>query len=205
MVAAVGVRGASAMCSCPAMCTRICWIGRRVLTIFLMLSPLASEVSGDREGGEHGGQVGFDRVAGVVEDQPGAWVALAHPEGRFDVPQRVVAGDDLTAGITSASMLVTYPLSPTRRSALSWDASSRTRLPPVVLTNRGAREAISPAMTAFARLACNVSVVQSRATRFSNRPTSLATNPNARPGPRPVQRAARRRSRRGQHAWPSSE
>jgi hypothetical protein len=32
--------------------------------------------------GEHDGQVGLDRVAGVVEDRAGSQVALAHPERR---------------------------------------------------------------------------------------------------------------------------
>jgi len=56
------------------------------------------EMAGDGQRGEDDGHVGFDRVAGVVEDRPGSEVALAHPERGFDVPQLVVAGDDLGCG-----------------------------------------------------------------------------------------------------------
>ena len=36
--------------------------------------------AGDGQGGEHDGQVGFDRVPGAVVDGPGLQVALGHPE-----------------------------------------------------------------------------------------------------------------------------
>ena len=42
IVSAVGVIGSVAECSCPAMRTVICWIGRRVWTSFLILSPVAA-------------------------------------------------------------------------------------------------------------------------------------------------------------------
>jgi hypothetical protein len=45
------------------------------------------EVTGHGQGGEHDGQVGFDRVVGVMEDRPGFQVGLAHPERGFDLPQ----------------------------------------------------------------------------------------------------------------------
>jgi len=38
------------------------------------------EVSGDRGGGEHDGQVRLDRVAGVVEDRSGGEIVYGHPE-----------------------------------------------------------------------------------------------------------------------------
>ena len=44
------------------------------------------QVAGDGQGGEHDGQVGVDRFAGVVEDRPGPQVAFAHPERCLDVP-----------------------------------------------------------------------------------------------------------------------
>ena len=49
--------------------------------------------AGDREGGEHDAQVGFDGVTGVVEDRPGGQVALGHAEALLDPPQLVVGAD----------------------------------------------------------------------------------------------------------------
>ena len=56
------------------------------------------DFAADGQGGEHDGQVGLDRVAGVVEHRPGAQVGLGHPEGLLDVPQVVVVRDHLAGG-----------------------------------------------------------------------------------------------------------
>jgi hypothetical protein len=52
------------------------------------------EVAGDREGGEHHGQVGLDRLPLVVEDRPRTQVGLGHPEGLLDLPEVVIGLDD---------------------------------------------------------------------------------------------------------------
>ena len=58
--------------------------------------------------GYHYGQVSPGSLTLVVVDRPGLQVVLAHPEGRLDVPQFVIRGDDLSpAPIKCAGMLVT--------------------------------------------------------------------------------------------------
>lgn len=57
---------------------------RRVCTIFLLLDGHAGgflQATADCEGREHDGQVGFNGLARVVEDRPGAQVGLGHSEG----------------------------------------------------------------------------------------------------------------------------
>src|SRR5918996_181786 len=71
------------------------------------------------------------------------------------------------AGMMAALVLDTYPLDPTSRRARTSDASSRRRVPSLVLTNRGVRAAFSPAITALARFSCMVSVLLSRAARLA--------------------------------------
>jgi hypothetical protein len=43
-------------------------------------SGLVLDVAGDGEGGEHDGQVRFDRVTGVMEDRSGREVVFGHAE-----------------------------------------------------------------------------------------------------------------------------
>ena len=81
-----------------------------------MPSPVVfCRVPGDGEGGEHDGQVRFDRVPGVVKHRSGSQVGLGHPASLLDVPQVEQRWLVMTsaAGISSAGMLVTYPFSPT--------------------------------------------------------------------------------------------
>jgi hypothetical protein len=68
---------------------------------------LGLQVAGDREGGEHDGQVRFDRVSGVVEHRSGSKVGLRHAERLLDVPEVVVVVDDLAGVISASGMLVT--------------------------------------------------------------------------------------------------
>jgi hypothetical protein len=72
----------------------------------LVLDPAA-----DRQGGEHDGQVGFDRVAQVVVNRAGLQVVLRHAERLLDVPELVVAADHELGGhgraVGQAARLVT--------------------------------------------------------------------------------------------------
>jgi hypothetical protein len=66
--------------------TVISRIGRRGLDDLLDAQPGdVSQVARDRERCEHDGEVGLDRLAGVVEHRPGSQVGLGHPEGLLDV------------------------------------------------------------------------------------------------------------------------
>ena len=59
---------------------------------------LVLEVAGDREGGEDDVEVGFDGVAGVVEDWAGVEVGFGHSKALLDSSEVVVGGDHLCAG-----------------------------------------------------------------------------------------------------------
>ena len=52
----------------------------------------------DGQGGEHDGQVRFDRIAGAVEHRPGLKIGLGHPKRALDVPEVVVLRDHLCGG-----------------------------------------------------------------------------------------------------------
>jgi hypothetical protein len=54
---------------------------------------LCSMSLGDGEGGEHDGEVGFDRFAFVVVDRSGLQVVLGHAEAFLDAPRLVVGVD----------------------------------------------------------------------------------------------------------------
>ena len=71
------------------------------------------------------------------------------------------------AGMVLVLMFDTYPFKPVRRRARARAASSRLRVPLLVLTNRGVRAVFSPAMTALARFSCRVRVRPSRAARLA--------------------------------------
>jgi hypothetical protein len=45
------------------------------------------------DGGEHDGQVRFDRVPGLVVDGPGLQVVLGHPEPLLDLEELVLGAD----------------------------------------------------------------------------------------------------------------
>ena len=55
-------------------------------------------LAGDGQGGEHDGQVRFDRIAGAVEHRPGLKIGLGHPKRALDVPEVVVLRDHLCGG-----------------------------------------------------------------------------------------------------------
>lgn len=60
--------------------------GRSRLTRLPMASPPPCWIrAGDRECGEHDGQLRLDRVAGVEEDRPSTQIGLRHAERLLDV------------------------------------------------------------------------------------------------------------------------
>ncbi|WP_018220332.1 hypothetical protein [Salinispora pacifica] len=60
-----------------------------------MVQPVVFSIQRDGQGGEHDGQVRFDRFAVVVVDRSGGQVCLAHPERLFDLQQPAVGADEL--------------------------------------------------------------------------------------------------------------